>query len=255
MNAWIPESVAVVWVALFVLVVVTHVAHAAMIPGQHRLWHAGHVLMAAGMVVMFWPTKPLLGMSAAAGIWIYAMAAGVLAVGLTIAWWRGVPLGMLWLVSVIDFMAMAYMFVMMSTALAWLSVLAGIWFTAQTIGWISGWLDHVRDGDGLRDAISLTQPTDTTFSADSIQPGTGPQEHLPCDTLASHTPGSQDSTQGTPGSGPSVATHIADLVTATRKRVPDGGAKDLSVRITLAVMATGMGYMILAMQYGMAGML
>lgn len=238
MNPWIPYSAAVVWTVAFAVVMVVHVGHAVVMSWRHRVWHAGHVVMAAGMLVMFWPGESLLGIPAIAGIWAYALAAGVLTLGLVIGQWRGVRLGWLWLISVADFAAMAYMFALMSIQLAWLSVVAAVWFTAQTIGWISGWLGRVLERGGLGDPVPATHPvppgTETAAQPEESQPPTGP------------------ATQPEPAAAPTTVT--ARVTTAVRRHIIDGGRRDWSIRITLAVMAAGMGYMMLAMQFGMPTM-
>ncbi|MGH3779213.1 MAG: hypothetical protein ACRDRO_00925 [Pseudonocardiaceae bacterium] len=57
----LPDWLRVVWVAALTVLIVTHVGHAYCKLGQCRWWHAGHIVMAAGMVVMYWPrsmTRP-----------------------------------------------------------------------------------------------------------------------------------------------------------------------------------------------------
>lgn len=240
MSSWIPYPVAAVWTAAFAMVALVHLGHAAVMSGRHRLWHVGHVLMAAGMLVMFWPGEPLLGMSAGIGIWVYALAAGVLALGLVIAWSRHIRLGPLWLVSVVDFVAMAYMFAMMQTQFVWLSVLAAVWFAAQAIGWTGGWLGRVLERGGLGDLVPATR---TASTPPATRRAESPPEHVTPAVERAADPGSAGG-----------ATMTARLMITVRRRVIDGGIRDWSVRITLAVMAAGMGYMILAMQFGMAEM-
>jgi hypothetical protein len=252
MNTWIPDPVAVVWVVLFAMVAIVHLGHAAVMGWRHRIWHAGHVVMAIGMGVMFWPGTPLLGLPAAAGIWVYGVLAGLLALALAIIWWRGVRLGMLWLVSVVDFAAMAYMFAMMSDRLAWLSVLAAAWFTAQLIGWASGWLGAVLERGGLGEPGPVTHAVPGASVTDGARfPGERPR-HAP-GRAGTGSPGVEPDTAAASESAGAV-TVVARAATAVRRHVTDGGRRDWSVRITLAVMAAGMGYMMLAMQFGMTGM-
>lgn len=225
MNAWIPTPVAVVWLILFALIAFTHIVHAANLPGRFRLWHSCHVFMAAGMMIMFWPAEPLAGMPAGIGIWSYLIAAGVLMLCVAIAWWRSSQLETLWLVSVVDFAAMAYMFAM-SMFVAWLSLLAATWFIAQTIAWASGLPGRIDAASGV---ASRTQ-------TDAISPSTTkpPASDLKVSDASANA------------SAPDPAkTGLVQL---------PGGRHDWSVRITLALMAAGMAYMILAMQFGMPSM-
>lgn len=221
MSAWIPAPVAVVWLILFALIAFTHIVHAAKLPGRLRLWHSCHVFMAAGMILMFWPAEPLAGMPAAFGVWSYIIAAGVLALCVAIAWWRFSQLQVLWLVSVVDFAAMAYMFAM-STLVTWLSLIVATWFIAQTLAWAS-------DLPGRMGA-----PTDCARRkhTDAI----GPTANQRNDGLYL----SGDTRMSAPSKTPLIQS--------------GGDHHDWPVRVTLAVMAAGMAYMILAMQFGMSGM-
>lgn len=236
MNSWIPYPVAVVWTAAFVLVALVHLAHVAVMAGRHRLWHVGHVVMAVGMLVMFWPAEPLLGIPATAGVWAYAIAACAVALALVVARWRGVRLGPLWLASVADFAAMAYMFALMSGGLAWLSVLATVWFAAQTLGWVSGWLNAVLEHGGLGEPVPAARR--------GVEPLLGSAPFNGPDSTLSGGP------TRSPDSGSTGGVAMPSRV-AARPGGPFGNRmRDWSVRATLAVMAAGMGYMMLAMQFG-----
>lgn len=231
-NPWIPVPVGATWAALFALIVLVHGAHVVLMGGRHRQWHAGHVLMAVGMVVMFLPTGGML-VPATVGVGVFGLAAGLVVVTLAVFRWRAAPLGTLWLASVIDLVAMAYMFAMMSTRVDWLSVLAAAWFAAQALGWASGWLGGVLERGGLGESSP-------------------PTHAAPVAALEHESP--SDPEPAEPARSPVSTLAPARVVTAMRQRVIDGGRRDLSVRISLTVMAIGMGYMLLAMQFGMAAM-
>ncbi len=257
MNAWMPYPVAVGWTVIFAMVAVVHLGHAAVMGWRHRLWHCGHVFMALGMIAMFWPATPLLGMPAAAGTWVFGVVAGLSVLILAIAWQRGVRLGPLWLVSVLDAAAMAYMFAMMSDRLAWLSVWAAAWFTALTIGWASGWLGAVLERGGLGEPHPVIRSVPGTMAASAQQDDyyaqSWPSEAgtaLP--ELAAPARFESAASADTQPAG--AVTGVSHAITAARRTIIDGGRHDWSVRITLTAMAAGMGYMMLAMQFGMAPM-
>lgn len=216
MNAWIPGPVGVAWSVLFVVVLVVHVWHASVLGGRHRLWHLAHILMAAGMVSMFWPAGATMLVPAVAGEAIYLAAAGLLVVVVGRA--RGDTFGPLSLVSVADLGWMAYMFALTHTRLAWLSVAGAVWFAAQAAGWASGWLGRVLEHRGL---------------------GAGHRVSAPAHGGAEH--------RSEYGIG-----HGEDE--ELRSGSVDGGHRDWSVRVSLTVMGAGMAYMLLAMQFGMASM-
>lgn len=241
-SSWIPEPVGMVWVALFAAVTVNHVGHAVFLPGRHRRWHAGHVLMAVGMTVMFWPGAGML-VATSAGVVVYAAAAALLATVLVVAGVRGARVGRLWLLSVADLAAMAYMLAMMSSRVAWLSVVAAVWFAAQAVGWASGWFGRVLERGGLGEPAPPTHAATPLSGAVPASRAGGPDPRAqPADR--------QDA-------GATRTTTGARVVTALRRRVVDGGRGDWSVRISLTVMAVGMAYMLLAMQFGVdtAGMM
>lgn len=248
-SSWIPAPVGVVWAVLFALVVLVHVGHAVVMPGRHRRWHASHVLMAAGMLVMFLPTEGML-VPAQVGVWVFALAAGGLAGGLVVARLRGAALGPLWIASVVDLAAMAYMFAMMSTRVAWLSGLAAAWFIVQALGWATGWLGRVLEHGGLGDTTAPTHRAGTAIGSPDREP----------DSLATSEAQPREGVQGRRGSGSAVlvaGAAVRSRVAAVCDRVVDGGRRDWTVRLTLTAMSVGMAYMLLAMQFGvntMAGM-
>lgn len=246
-NTWIPESVGIVWAALFGLVVLVHLGHVVILRGPHRRWHVGHVLMAAGMIVMFAPTPGGMLVGPVVGTVVFVAAAGLLAVLLVIARCLGHRIGRLWLVSVIDLAWMAYMFAMMSSSrLAWLSVLGAVWFGAQAVGWAGGRLGRVLERGGLgEDGVAAVRPglaVGTTILVNSGPPSTPPQS-------PTSAPGSsrRPAELGGRGSGTVQSELLAEGVV-------DGGRRDWSVRVTLTVMAVGMAYMLLAMRFGMVPM-
>lgn len=157
-HSWIPAGTSYGWAAASVLVVLVHVWHLRLITGRHRLWHAGHILMALGMLVMFLPslmatTPPL------AGTLVFALAALALAGYLALLRRRGGGVGLVWLASVIDLAWMALMFGEMGGRVLTLLNLAGAgWFGAQAVGWISGLLGRVLDRHGLGTATAAAQP-------------------------------------------------------------------------------------------------
>jgi len=242
-NTWVPTPLAVIWVVLFAGILLVHAWHAAVMHLRHRLWHIGHCLMAAGMIAMFWPGRAAL-IPPGVGVGVFAAASAALLIGLASARALGVGLGWLWLLSVTDLAWMIYMFGMMTTRWEWLTVLGAMWFCGQAIAWAAGWLGRVLTGRGLG------EPTPPTHPVPSSQPATA----APID---SHAPGvgNPPACAATPVASHGTATSTKPAPTSTRRRVViDGGPRDYSVRITLTLMAAGMAYMLLAMQFGISPM-
>jgi hypothetical protein len=213
-NSWLPPAAGLAWAIVFALIVITHLYHALVMTGRHRLWHSGHILMALGMIAMFAPTHAMI-IPAGVGMIVFGLAAVVLAAILLSARARGSQIGPLWVISLLDLAWMIYMFRAMPTmtsttarpgmpavtgmagGLVWLSVLGGVWFAVQALCWGGGLLGRVLDRHGLGKTTSTVQPDERHHG------------------------------------------------------VVDGGAHDWSVRVSLTLMSIGMAYMLLAMQFGM----
>lgn len=197
---------------------------------------------------MILPTRGML-VPATVGVWVFGLAAGLLALGLVVARLRRWRPGPLWAASVVDLAAMAYMFAMMSTGLAWLSVLAATWFTVQAVGWGTGWYGGMLEHGGLGDTAPPTHDADSALASPDRTPDPPPAK---AQTQAQAQAQAQVEA---PGGAVTLATPTRTArVAAIGQRVIDGGRRDWSVRVTLTVMAVGMAYMLLAMQFGMSPM-
>jgi hypothetical protein len=133
----LPDWLAIVWTLIFLAILVTHARHVLRDDGQRRYWHVGHVLMAAGMIVMFAPPSidPL---DLPAGLWQLAFAA---AAGLVLGWTvhKAVireAVSVLWLVLALDLAAMVYMWSESAfrPAITWVLV---TYFAAQAVVWVT----------------------------------------------------------------------------------------------------------------------
>lgn len=213
-NSWLPRWLDVVCTVIFLVILVAHAVHALGVRGRSRPWHGVHVLMALGMLDMFWPADEM-PVPATPGKVTFAVAA-VGALGAT-AWFSRGERGMSWpwLIAAVDLGAMAYMFEMMESKNAVVTVLLAAWFLVEAAGWASGRLSTVAE----REALSLAAEHDGVVSD--------------------------------AGRGPDVA---ADRSPVTVLAVRRHGTYTRSVRLSLVVMALGMAYMLLAMQYGTAAM-
>lgn len=221
-NTWLPNWVGVVWAMVFAVIVVAHVWHIIVTTGRHRLWHCAHVLMALGMIVMFIPTGHTV-VSSEFGEVVFGVAATAV-VGLLVADpLRGGTAGRLWMVTVVDLAAMVYMFAMMTTRLVWLTIPLVIWFVLQATGWATGRLYTAVNHGGL----GASQPRPARALG-----GVGAARRPPA---------------GSPRDQPHQApeAHSHDTGSSAHRSV---------ISITLALMALGMAYMLVAMQFGMSVM-
>ncbi len=222
-NLWLPSWLGLTWTAVFAIVLTVHLWHVVVMTGQHRLWHGVHVLMAVGMIVMFAPTDRMI-VSGGFGAVVFGTAAAGLAgalLGERVA--RGAGVGRLWLVSLVDLAAMSYMFAMMSIRLVWLTLPLVAWFALQATGWASGRLCTVLADRGLDGPSLVSAPALTAVGA-----------------TATSTPPGVVGTRFQLLPDPGEAHH--------------GAVHSSAIRVTLSLMAVGMAYMLIAMQFGMRGM-
>lgn len=222
-HGWLPDWLRIVAVAAFLVVLAVHLWHLVGATPRGRAWHLGHVLMALGMAVMFLPTNRVI-VPADAGEVVFVAAAVVVFGYVVSELVHHGRAGWLWPIVGVDLAAMAYMFGMPSTHLAWLTELLIAWFAVQALGWLTGHLAGFVNHRGLggpRLPVATGPPEDAGYPA-----------RLPA------------------GSGLRTATTLPAGTATTA--VPS--AYRASIRATLTVMSLGMAYMFLAMQLGMIHM-
>ena len=134
------EPVRWLWTGVFLAVVISHCAHAVADRGESGAWHAGHVVMAFGMVAMFVPNPVVSIPNGTMGVFVCCALA-------VLAWLcytavAGRPVSHLWAFSLADMAAMAYMLGSANAA----SVTAGLaaYFVCVAVAWLCGALDDGR---------------------------------------------------------------------------------------------------------------
>jgi len=163
----LPNWLAVLWTLVFLAVLVIHTRHVIDSRGQRRVWHSGHVLMAAGMVFMFAPAA-LDHFNIPSGFWsllFASVALGVLAwILANVVEGRGV--NMLWMITAVDMGAMAYMWSPAGfvAPITWLLV---AYFLAQTALWAT---DRFRALDERQLFGSLRVGGGGTLTASAVEP-------------------------------------------------------------------------------------
>ena len=142
-----PTWLALVFSFALLMVIVAHVRHLIQTPGESRLWHAGHVLVGIGMVVMFAPAA-VDHIAIPALVWqlLFANAAGAVLALLLFRTLEGRATNLLWLAAAADLAAMVYMWLgQILPVLSW--VLVG-YSLAGCVFWLVGADRHV-DGRSL----------------------------------------------------------------------------------------------------------
>jgi hypothetical protein len=216
MNSWLPPWLGLTLATVFGVILIVHLYHVIVLTGRERLWHCVHVLMAAGMIVMFTPNDQMV-ISNGVGEVVFAATAVTLTGLLVRERAHGHHIGTLWRIAAIDLAAMVYMFAMMDLRLLWLTIALVGWFVVQATGWSTGRLYATLTHGGLGGS-----PSDRPVSA---------------------------ATARTPTGSAGKQSHRAS------RHHPDRGSSHHTViRGTLTVMSMGMAYMLIAMQFGMAPM-
>lgn len=212
----LPLWLQILWSAALLAVVVLHIWHAWHRPGQHRLWHGGHTIMAAGMIWMYL-AMPTMGhpSQARAALVLFAVLTAALVV-IALVWWRREHvLNPLWIASAADMLAMTYMLIPAMARPAALTWIVVAYLGLQALAWaIGAWA-----------RLPLYRPS----------PG---------------EPGVSQPAPTTPVSEPPHAPHATvtapAIQAATAARTGLSGRITLDVRITLAIMAASMAYMLAA---------
>lgn len=137
-TSLLPAWLRVVAMVAYGAVLVVHLWHLRSAAVEVRLWHAGHVLMALGMIDMVAPGSAMV-VPASVGRFVFTAVAAAVAVGsVAVVWLRRIS--GLWPAATLDLAAMAYMFAMPGIGGSWLPWLLTVWFAVQALAWAAGWL-------------------------------------------------------------------------------------------------------------------
>ena len=269
-SSWLPPWLGVVWVVLMAVVAVVHVRHLLTLPDITRAWHAGHVLMALGMVAMFWPGGALLTPTVGAvGRVVLAAAALAAATWAVVDRRRRGRWTTVWPLLAVDLAAMVWMVGVMAPTTAgtaaamgpdgsmsmgpsWVDAVLALWFAVEAVRWASGALVRSSERD-----LHLELPTD-----------------LPTRASAGLSPVRRDARAG--AAGPAGPTGLAgpaggglDGLSRENAQRPAPARSPLgeddpstrghawhgrSLRVTLTIMSAGMAYMFAAMAFGASSM-
>lgn len=211
----LPQWLRVVWVVALCVVVVVHVGHAWARPGQRRWWHTGHIVMAGGMALMY--ALPVMSelVWRRMGLALFCLATVTLAVVTVVLWRREGAVNPLWLFAGVDMFAMSYMLAPSWARSAWLTVMIVVYLVGQVAAW----------GFGLWDRLAVFRVG--RAGAPSV--------------------GAVASSSGGGGCGPALLSADPDVGAGSGPALGLTGHSTPAVRLTLAVMAAGMAYMLAVM--------
>lgn len=207
----LPQWLRIVWAVALAGVVLVHLWHIWSIPGQPRWWHAGHITMGLGMMGMY-----SLGMAHSglyrAGVVLFGVLTVVMATTAVVFGRREGVLNLLWVASAVDTLVMTYMLLPPAAQPARVSWVFVAYLACQMLAWALGLWDHVP----------VLQPTNrrTVASAPAAVQCTG--------VVHAAKP------------APAVLSSGDGAVGLTAHCTP-------AIRISLAVMAASMAYMLAVM--------
>jgi hypothetical protein len=150
-------KISAVWIGVLGAVLLFHCVHLIRMRGESRWYHSAHIVMLLGMVYMF--AQVAFGVDwLPTAAWIVLYAATTAA----IAWWIVArrrlkrSSGALWLLAFAQQAAMIYMWLPMKDWVPWLSYGLGIYFGAETLGWLArAWTMTTRGAGCGAGTVSL----------------------------------------------------------------------------------------------------
>ncbi len=239
-NSVLPSWLGWVWVLALTVVAAVHVRHLVRLPDVTRFWHLGHIVMALGMIAMFWPTGLLLEPpSGLVGRTVFALAALVVVVWAVVDRARRGRWTLVWPLLAADMAVMVWMFVVMaplegagamSAGPPAANAVIGSWFVLETLGWASGRLVRASEHD-----LHLELPA-----------AEGDERAL---SLSDAGPGPRRTQDGSTAARPSAQPAGAQPGAAAADPSPHAW-HGLSLRLTLTVMSASMAFMLWAMAFG-----
>jgi hypothetical protein len=224
----LPLWVTCLWLVALAAVLIFHCGHFARMGGQHRWFHASHILMLVSMLYMFasmgfnWNWFP-------SSWWAVIFGASTAAIvgWMILRFVQRRPFSFLWILALIMQAAMIYMWMPnWAPALTWTLV---VYYGLETVAWLGGGLDDSKPamavGPGDRAVV-------VPVAADSV---TAPANRatMPVSTAA----GLLDDSKPAMATGPGERAVVVPV------------AHDSEVaRAGMAIMAASMAYMFVAMQ-------
>jgi hypothetical protein len=159
----LPPLVTWLWLLALTAVLVFHCSHFVRMGGQHRWFHASHILMLVSMLYMYasmefsWKWLP-----AALQAWTFAASTAAILIWMAYRLVQRNPFSFLWILALIMQAAMIYMWLP-----NWLPVLTWalvVYYGLETLAWLVGIVDDTKGrgpvGPGVRTAfVPLTHPS------------------------------------------------------------------------------------------------
>ena len=139
----LPAWVTWLWLIALAAVLVFHCAHFVRMGGQHRWFHASHILMLVSMLYMYasmefhWKWLP-----AALQAWIFALSTAAILVWMVYRFVKRQPFSYLWILALIMQAAMVYMW--LPNWIAWLTWALVVYYGLETLAWLFGLINDTK---------------------------------------------------------------------------------------------------------------
>ncbi len=167
----LPLWVTWVWLVALTAVLVLHCAHFVRMGGQHRWFHASHILMLVSQIYMYagmaymWTWFPHT-------LWvnIFWLSSAAIGIWMVVRLVQRRPFSALWLVALIMQVSMAYMWMpKWMPALTWALV---VYFSLEALAWLAGLLDDSKPSMGIGPRHTQTTPPPAELVTASGGPAT-----------------------------------------------------------------------------------
>src|SRR5450631_3706079 len=136
----LPPWVTWLWLVALAAVLVVHCGHLARMGGQHRWFHASHILMLVSMLYMYASMEfRWTWLSSSFQVVIFSMSSAAILVWMVARFAQRRPFSPLWILALIMQAAMVYMWLP-----SWVPVLTWtlvVYYGIETVAWLSGRLD------------------------------------------------------------------------------------------------------------------
>lgn len=214
----LPPWVTWLWLVALAAVLVLHCWHFVQMGGQHRWFHASHVLMLVSMLYMYASMEfSWKWFSSSSWVVIFTVSAAAIGSWMVVRLVQGRPFSLLWVLALTMQAAMVYMWMPdWAPALTWFLV---IYYGVETAAWLGGALDDARPAMAV-----------------------GPAGHTP--------PPVEPKAEGPVTTRGNVGVMSRSMAVGRYQRSAFVAlARDSAVdRVSMAVMAASMAYMFAAMQ-------
>jgi hypothetical protein len=159
----LPPLVTWIWLILLAVVLIFHCSHFVRMGGQHRWFHASHILMLVSMLYMYasmeFKWKWLPGTLQA---WVFGLTTAAIIIWMVYRFMQKRPFSYLWILALIMQAAMIYMWLP-----SWIAVLTWIlvaYYALETLAWLVGLINDTKGkgaiGPGDKSTfVALAHPT------------------------------------------------------------------------------------------------